>query len=86
MVISQGLLPIQTKRVPPPANENTADCFDTETRVNYLSYYPQYSYNGCAQECQANFTIHRCGCRSVFEPGQYFVRVTLMLLWKYNAI
>ncbi|XP_067943165.1 acid-sensing ion channel 1-like [Watersipora subatra] len=59
-------------RQPPPADNNTANCYDTDNNPNPLTIYPTYTYNGCIRECGAKYINYKCGCRpmeSVAVPG-----------------
>jgi len=57
-------------RKPPPADNNRANCFDTENLENPLHYYKNYSYSACQVECVTSYVIRRCGCRDPLQPGK----------------
>ncbi|KAF4521689.1 hypothetical protein B566_EDAN017176 [Ephemera danica] len=48
---------------------NKRHCFFLHERQ--LRFYRSYTKHNCALECEANYTLSRCGCVQYFMPSQY---------------
>ncbi|XP_046573063.1 acid-sensing ion channel 3-like [Haliotis rubra] len=74
-VRTQSRLTIQTtKRInlPPPFRSANGYCLDTDVESPILTRFPDYQYSvyACERECLINYTVHVCGCRHAWDPGQ----------------
>ncbi|XP_067950606.1 acid-sensing ion channel 2-like [Watersipora subatra] len=58
----------KTQRMPPPADDGQADCFDSANKPNPLSFYDSYSKTACVDECRVGYIVKKCGCRDFFQP------------------
>ena len=60
---------LQSRSVPPPADNRQADCFDSLNLPNKLEYYTNYSYSACLTECKTKYIINKCHCVDLLQPG-----------------
>ncbi|XP_067950607.1 acid-sensing ion channel 1C-like [Watersipora subatra] len=58
----------EIQRMPPPADDGQADCFDSANKPNPLSYYDSYSKTACVDECRVGYIVKKCGCRDFYQP------------------